>query len=82
METAYISVFFLKDPLVKVSTVCPSAFSAGSAKVAPNPNNQANIPAINMPRAYVYKGDPATAGIALNAAGTILPDCSPNLARP
>ena len=49
VETAYINVCFLKTPVVKFSTVIPSALSAGSARVAPNPRIHANATARPIP---------------------------------
>ncbi len=48
-DTEYISIDFLKMPLVRFSTVNPNEFNAGSASVAPKPRKKANNKAIAIP---------------------------------
>ena len=72
--TAIINVRFLKAPLVKFSTVWPSAFSAGSARVAPNPNAQAKARAMAIPTATEYSGEAGISWTEANAPATKPPD--------
>ena len=81
-DTAYISVDLRKEPLVRFSTVIPSALSAGSARVAPNPSTQAKATAMNSPNAKLYSGDALTRSSRVNAAGTSPPDWPPSFASP
>ena len=51
-----------KAPLVRSSTVEAKAFTAGSARVAPNPSIHANIPMTKMPPVKPKSGEFSTCG--------------------